>query len=289
MQYRYKASNGDYTSWDDLTPTLSSGSYTANGEITGLDYRLAYTIQVRAIDKLNTATADEQSVRAFPVYDWGENDFNFNVDCGLQNNLKITGTTVEGEKLNAFQPCNGNNNCVVGFGGYDNQIGATNLYGNDVNVLTNTDFTVNDTDKVYSILGAMKAMSTVYELECNVVANGERYSNGEATAFLIGNTCRMWMKCYRNTTTSTVGDINNEDVMTVEIVHDGKIASMYGTGFASANVGAPATFTVNSATKDDNTHTVQILMCATAANDNSWSGYFNLPCSLDLSKFIEVN
>jgi hypothetical protein len=46
-------------------------------------------------------------------------------------------TTTDGQQINAFQPANQNNNCVIGYGGYDHGIGATNLYGNAVNINSN--------------------------------------------------------------------------------------------------------------------------------------------------------
>ena len=55
--------------------------YIAQTVITGLDYTNAYTIQARAKDSVYTSgiSTVEQVVRIVPVFDWGENDFNFNV------------------------------------------------------------------------------------------------------------------------------------------------------------------------------------------------------------------
>ena len=60
----------------------------------------------------------------------------------LQNTKRIYGVTTEDpyyhttQKLLALQPCNENNNCVLGFGGYDKNIGATNIYGNDIKLFS---------------------------------------------------------------------------------------------------------------------------------------------------------
>lgn len=51
---------------------------------------------------------------------------------------KTTGLTTD-VYLGNFQALSGANNCVVGFGGYDNQIGKTNIYGNNVSVYSNGD------------------------------------------------------------------------------------------------------------------------------------------------------
>lgn len=56
----------------------------------------------------------------------------------LGNSKRLLGMTTgdplgSGSELEllGIQPCNENNNCVVGYGGYDAQIGQTNIYGNN--------------------------------------------------------------------------------------------------------------------------------------------------------------
>lgn len=88
VEYRYKISNGAYPTdedgndvWTSLTGTSSNGEYTAQATITELDYTNSYTFQARAKDAVYTSGVStvEQVVRIVPVFDWGENDFNFNV------------------------------------------------------------------------------------------------------------------------------------------------------------------------------------------------------------------
>jgi len=88
VEYRYKISNGTYPTdedgndvWTSLTGTPSNGEYTAQATITELDYTNSYTFQARAKDAVYTSGVStvEQVVRIVPVFDWGENDFNFNV------------------------------------------------------------------------------------------------------------------------------------------------------------------------------------------------------------------
>lgn len=283
-QFRYKQLDGEYSSWMYCNPSLSGNTYTAEGEEYALDYQTTYIFQARATDTMGTVTTKEIEVKAEPIFDWGENDFKFNVDVAIKNNMRIYGTTTDKQELNAFQPCNGNNNCVIGYGGYDHLVGATNLYGNDVNVLTNTNFTVNDGNDVYSLLGAVKAMTTVYELDCSVTL-GDNYSSGSATAFLIGNNLRMYMTATRNSNSST-GDILNETVMTIKVNHNGKVKSMYGTGFASATTGAPATLNAATSRADENNYNIVVRLCGVAIADNGWSGYWSVPCSLNLDAYV---
>lgn len=81
IQYRYKANDGAYGSWINATPTISDNTYNTTVNVTGLDYRSAYTFQVRALDKIGSILSVEKKVKSIPVFDWGENDFKFNVSA----------------------------------------------------------------------------------------------------------------------------------------------------------------------------------------------------------------
>ena len=82
VQYRRKTASGSYGSWTTIGSVTKSGnSYTATANLTGLDYKTVYTFQARAIDVLNTGgvLSAEKAVISQPVFDWGQNDFQFNV------------------------------------------------------------------------------------------------------------------------------------------------------------------------------------------------------------------
>lgn len=84
IQYRYKEKNGSYSAWTTTSATTKGAvTYTANVSITGLDYKKRYVIQARATDKIQTVTSNEVNLNCLPVFDWGENDFNFNVSVSL--------------------------------------------------------------------------------------------------------------------------------------------------------------------------------------------------------------
>ena len=57
--------------------------------LTGFDYQDTYTVEIEVQDALTTAKATSKQLKAVPVFDWGENDFNFNVP------VKIQGTTID--------------------------------------------------------------------------------------------------------------------------------------------------------------------------------------------------
>lgn len=88
LEYRFKQNGGDWGSWVNITPSLNDGatSYSVNKTISGLDYRNTYVLQTRAIDKLRNITSAEYTVISYPIFDWGEDNFNFNVPVGLNWN-----------------------------------------------------------------------------------------------------------------------------------------------------------------------------------------------------------
>lgn len=82
VEYRYKINDGEYPEeWTELTATPTNGKYTATDTISGLSYKDTCTIQARAKDAIYTGyiNVNEQVIKIDPVFDWGKNDFNFNV------------------------------------------------------------------------------------------------------------------------------------------------------------------------------------------------------------------
>lgn len=67
--------------WGD---NIEGNEYKASFSVHGLNYKDSITFQCRASDKLTTATTNEKTLRLLPVFDWGENDFNFNVPVSFQ-------------------------------------------------------------------------------------------------------------------------------------------------------------------------------------------------------------
>ena len=84
LLYRYKANSADYGEWLTATPTADGNNYTASIDITGLNYQNSYTFQARVADSLNIVESPEIKVKTVPIFDWGENDFNFNVPVTVQ-------------------------------------------------------------------------------------------------------------------------------------------------------------------------------------------------------------
>lgn len=96
IYYRYKESGGSYGSWKTVESTkivFGSHSYTSS-ETFSLDdefnYQKEYQFQIMAVDgtsenPLSTVIKTVIVPRGIPVFDWGENDFNFNVPIMIDN------------------------------------------------------------------------------------------------------------------------------------------------------------------------------------------------------------
>ena len=61
----------------------SDGRYRLTAYKSGLDYKKTYEFKVVATDRLTTATHTAPPIKGEPVFDWGKDDFNFNVDVNF--------------------------------------------------------------------------------------------------------------------------------------------------------------------------------------------------------------
>lgn len=91
LQYCYDNADGEFCDWITVNPEIINNNYYFSQSLTGLDYTKTYNIQVRAIDKITTAYPSEQAMMAKPIFDWGKDDFNFNVPVHIEGNLSLTG------------------------------------------------------------------------------------------------------------------------------------------------------------------------------------------------------
>ena len=72
--------------WVDITPLLANVGndvYEMEVAVSGLSYSQAYVFQSRITDSLYTAQSSQYTVRVMPVFDWSQNDFNFNVPVNI--------------------------------------------------------------------------------------------------------------------------------------------------------------------------------------------------------------
>ena len=86
VKYR-QGSSGDYTT---VTPTISNNNtYSATVSLTGLEYTKAFEYEVVVEDKLESITKKVTLQKGIPVFDWGENDFRFNVPVYMASGLPL--------------------------------------------------------------------------------------------------------------------------------------------------------------------------------------------------------
>lgn len=215
----------DTDNWIEITSSVNIGSnsYQVDFPITGLDYTKKYNFYAKAIDKISSITTEAYPVKTLPVFDWGENDFNFNVPV-----------------------------------------------------------TITDGDKAYNLLGALKSMTTAYNLATTVTA-GTNYSSASGSATLVGNSLRVWFNVTRKTATS-VGDITNENVCTLSVKHGGKIKSSYNVGYINGSSGSVSSFTTSTSTGSE-ILTITLALAATTAASTNFAGYFVIPVALNLDKY----
>lgn len=97
LECRYTNDDGEMGDWFILsgTPTFQNGQYELKTSFTGFKYDVAYTFQCRATDKLNVVESSQYTIKFMPVFDWSEEDFNFNVPVNINaDELSLHGHTV---------------------------------------------------------------------------------------------------------------------------------------------------------------------------------------------------
>ena len=98
LWYRYKSTIlSEFTDWIQIKNPqidyLQSGrDYNAVVDVDLPNHIDRFTLQVMAKDKLTFGESQERSVRAFPIFDWGEHDFNFNIPVNINGDLTVSGT-----------------------------------------------------------------------------------------------------------------------------------------------------------------------------------------------------
>lgn len=96
LTVRYRQGDGEYVS---ATPTISDdNTYTVTVSLSGLDYTKAFDYEVVVTDELSSVTKPATIQKGIPVFDWGEDDFNFNVPVTI-NGVNILEKLAELERL----------------------------------------------------------------------------------------------------------------------------------------------------------------------------------------------
>lgn len=101
IRFRLKKSSGSYGNYQDVTAVLDGNSYSAEIALSGLDYESAYTVSVTATDSIMNGSKEATVSQGIPVFDWGENDFRFNLALLFTTNSY--GNTLPTENLKKGQ------------------------------------------------------------------------------------------------------------------------------------------------------------------------------------------
>lgn len=135
LEVRYTQNDGSMGDWVTITdtPTFNGIAYSVETVIEGFSYSKAYTFQCRATDKLNVVESAQYALRIYPVFDWGENDFNFNVPVNINaDDLSMYNETIirHSETTNNTVLSASGGHIYVRPGGTDNTYGETIFYPN---------------------------------------------------------------------------------------------------------------------------------------------------------------
>lgn len=85
VEYCYSENGGEYSEWKRLDGiAFADNKYSVSVIAEGLDYRSSYVVRARATDLLSEVITESKSLKAIPVFDWGEDGFNFNVPVSVE-------------------------------------------------------------------------------------------------------------------------------------------------------------------------------------------------------------
>lgn len=96
-QYMIYVSYTGSSGWESVSAediTISGTSYKATYSATGLDYTKPFSYQAKITDSLHLdgVLSAVDTIGVYPVFDWSNEDFNFNVPIRLNNNLAMRQT-----------------------------------------------------------------------------------------------------------------------------------------------------------------------------------------------------
>lgn len=103
LQVDCQAEGGDI---EEIVRKIEGNQYYITVSLSGMDYRTSHNITVTVQDKLRTLTKTPTLGKGIPVFDWGEQDFNFNVPVTVAegvNGVFMGGKYVDGVNLLAIQ------------------------------------------------------------------------------------------------------------------------------------------------------------------------------------------
>ena len=94
VKARSRLLGGEFSDYTELKTTIAEKTYTASGQLTGLSYNSIYEVEVTAFDAVYTSgkTWTYRINKGIPMFDYGEDDFNFNVPVRIQGKPLVSST-----------------------------------------------------------------------------------------------------------------------------------------------------------------------------------------------------
>lgn len=100
LEIKYRIGNGEYVT---VTPTISGNTYTAETNLSGLDYTQAYKLEVVVTDNLESVAKNVTIGKGIPVFDWGENDMDIHVPLTVGDAVTLDNTLTVGGIISAHK------------------------------------------------------------------------------------------------------------------------------------------------------------------------------------------
>ena len=85
LEIRHTNNNGDMSDWFEVTetPAFNGDTYSVEVRLNGFEYSNAYTFQSRLSDTFHLVQSSQYELQLYPVFDWGQEDFNINVPLNM--------------------------------------------------------------------------------------------------------------------------------------------------------------------------------------------------------------
>lgn len=131
LKYRMAAEGAAFGDWTTVTPTLSGNTYSTDIAITDLDYQTTYNFEVQAADKLETTPVKSFSVRTKTVFDWSDEDFQFNVPVNVDGSVSATGNISSSGNITVSGTINASGNITSNNTVKSNIVQASRMLSNE--------------------------------------------------------------------------------------------------------------------------------------------------------------
>lgn len=127
-------------------------------------------------------------------------------------------------------------------------------------------------------------LGTTYKLETSVVA-GSNWTISDPSAYLVGNTLRLYFKGTRSSSLAS-GNVTNETVVTFTITHNGKINGIYNVTSVNGLIGGVVTFNTTDTSISDDTLSVSVMLTAASTAVTEVNTQIALPVTLNMDAYF---